>query len=454
MAYDSAVGQVIMNQWGETWAYSSPNNNPEYCGTLPGREFTRLVISSPNQVLDSQPGLINIPQKAVPVPLFASLVTDTTTTPLDPGQVSYDVTHPVTKYITDPESIVNIDSEDAAHYNSEGWVIVTAETPDHACRSEEYILATGHVHGNPANDDVIAVFPNQFVPDSSEYSFGDMMSSYPDMMRYLNVAHAVTSDMYKGFRYFGGEKQILALLDVEGHCGAADNPLQTAPCCYMNCGNGSPHYNVVIHEMGHNFSLSKGMQQLLLSNGAKIAVSGFSECVASLPVIYFEEEIIANGAAYEVYPGSFEHEYATNNRAFYCAEPQRGLPEFEQMIADGLTDGIFDNPGLFDGVQVFCSFFEQFSCGYIEGENRYRHQMIRRFLNAFGDSPLPGFVPDKVETYFAAAYSVAAGRDMREKLEYWGFTIDVGYYEEIKPIMQAIIDTVIFKDGFENLVTP
>jgi hypothetical protein len=376
-------------------------------------------------------------------------VSNGVTKPLDPSEVSYAVSHPVSWLVSNPESIISIDGAGVAHYNSEGYITVTAT--DNACQvnSADTLIATGDVYGNPLTDEVIAVFPTDYVPDSSNYSFGDMMSGYPDMMRYVNIAYRVTSEMYRGFRPFGDDKQIMAPL-VEDVCGMPGNPLATAPCCYMNCGDASPQYNVIVHEMGHNFSLSKGMGQLDSSNQAKIGAAGFGECVASLPVIYFEEEILHNGAAYKIFPGSFEYEYSRVNRETYCSSSQAGLEEFEQFITDGITDGVFNNPDLFDGVQVFCSFFEAFSCDYIGGENLFKHHMVRRFLNIFDNTDLPEFIPEKVETYFAAAYSVAAGRDMRTKLKFWGFTIDDTYYGQILPLIEyKARESLIFQNSFE-----
>jgi hypothetical protein len=83
--------------------------------------------------------------------------------------------------------------------------------------------------------------------------------------------------------------------------------------------------------------------------------------------------------------------------------------------------------------------------------------MIKRFLHVFRDADLPEFIPEKVETYFAAAYGVAAGRDMRAKMEFWGFDIDNVYYEQLEPLMDAIISGeyyVLFKNSFEGGDSP
>jgi hypothetical protein len=408
-------------------------------------------ISSANVVLESGPRLMNLPSPAAPLPLTASLLIDNVETILDPVQITYQISHPERNVIPDPESIISIDTNGNAHYNSEGYITARVSIDDCQLASDEILLATGDVYGNPLSDHVVAVFPSDYIPESSTHSFGDMMSGYPNMMKYLNLGYIVSSEMYYGFRPFKGDRQILAPL-VYDHCGWPGNPLATAPCCYMNCGDGSPQYNVLVHEMGHNFSGAQGMQQLLWSDQEQIASGGFMECVASLPVIYFEEEILHNGAAYGFFPGSFEYQHSRDNRENYCASSQAGLEEFEQFIAGGHSDGVFDNDSLFDGVQVFCSFFEAFSCDYIGGENEFKHHMLRRFLNIFDDTELPGFVPEKVETYFAAAYSVAAGRDMRTQLELWGFTVDGAYYEQIEPLIASKLATqkVLFGDSFEG----
>jgi len=57
--------------------------------------------------------------------------------------------------------------------------------------------------------------------------------------------------------------------------------------------------------------------------------------------------------------------------------------------------------------------------------------MIKRFLNLFDDQELIDFDAEKLPTYFLAAFSVIAGDDVREKLEFWGFEIDDDYYDKI-----------------------
>jgi len=276
-----------------------------------------------------------------------------------------------------------------------------------------------------------------------------MMTGYPNYLSTLNLAYDITSDLYHGFIPLDGDKQILALMVFEGHCGGAANPLATAPCCYMNCGSGEPHYGVVIHEMGHNFHAAPGMSQLLWANEGRFGREAVFECIASFPVIYFFNEISLNGDQYglgpETYEGALFIQEVLNDRADFTI-----LEEFEVFLDTGQSTGFFDNPGLFNSVSMFCAFFQAHMYGYDKYSTPYGHNMLRRFLNVFDKDQLPNFQEDKVETYFAAAFSASAGSDKRELLRHWGFTIDDVFYEQIEPLIKLKLRVdLIFKEGFE-----
>jgi hypothetical protein len=411
------------------------------------RGKTTLKLESDNLVLHDNPTLVNIPNRDTGVELRVYLEVDGERSLLPPDRVTYSVYHPVfgSDYYSDsdPEKIISIDDEGVAHYNSEGFVHVAPSVDycEGALTPGEFVIATGDVFGVPGEDDVIAVFPSDYTPIDSSYSFGQMMSSYPNYTKLINTAYGVMENLYSGYQPFNGLTQVFALLDLPDHCGSPGNPLLTAPCCYMDCGDGSPQYNVVVHEMGHNFQEALGMHRLLTNDFGRflsqISIAGFMECSASLPIIYFEQEMVRNFSEYGFSRSDFEVAYYQGNIDHYCPDARAGLEEFEDLIATGQTDGIHDNPGLFDGVRVFCSFFQAFSCGFVDGQNLYHHEMIRRFLSIFRDSDLPSFNENQADTYFGAAYSLAAGRDMRRKLRQWGFEIDDAYYGTIMPLLRT-----------------
>lgn len=399
---------------------------------------------SANVVLESGPRLMNLPERSAPLPLTTSLVIDDDETVLDPSQVSYTISHHAAHVISDPESIISIDENGIAHYNSEGFVSATASLADENCPilSEKWILATGRVYGEPASDDVIAVFPSDYVPDSSTFSFGEMMSGYPNYFYTVNLAYDMLSDLYHGFIPLNGDKQIFAPLVLEGHCGGGGNPLETAPCCYMNCGTGEPEYGVVIHEMGHNFHDAPGMSQFLWANQGRFGNERVHECIASFPFIYFFNEISQQGAQYGLGPGTYEwsvfNQWAQNDRTGW-----ENLEEFELLLDTGKSSGFFDSRGQFETVGMFCVFFQAYMYGYKGYSTPYGHEMIRRFLNIFDKDELPDFQEDKVETYFAAAFSISVGSDEREQLRHWGFTIDDAFYDQIEPMLRSKVSVGI-----------
>jgi hypothetical protein len=132
---------------------------------------------------------------------------------------------------------------------------------------------------------------------------------------------------------------------------------------------------------------------------------------------------------------SFEWNYYREflNQDIPYAESQ--LRNFEALVRSGQTAGIFDNNGLFDGVAVFCSFFQSYSYGFTPDPNPYGNEVITGFLHIFDDRELPAFSEDQVETYFSAAFSVAVGNDVRDKLRFWGFSINDVYYDQIYSLL-------------------
>lgn len=391
-----------------------------------------IVVESDDVLLPDKPPLFNIPDKSAPVQLNTYLVQEGVKTLLPSNDFGYTVYHPVTDpRVGDPSSIISVDSDGVARYLREGYVFVTAYSNACHLQSERVILATGEAYGNPRSDSVIAVFPPDYQPEGSQYSFGYMMTNYPNYMRTVNLAYDISSNLYNSYRPFNGDKQIFALLVEEGHCGGNMNPLETAPCCYMNCGNGTPNYDTVTHEMGHNFAYTRGMSQLTWANSSRIGRAGFGECVASLPINYIRSEFYYRPEDYGITTVSFEWNYSKEKVEADIPYAQSQLDNFEALIRSGQTTGVFDNDGLFDGVAVFCSFFQSYSYGFTHDTNLYGNETIRRFLSIFDDRDPPDFQEDKVETYFGAAYSVAVGQDVRDKLRFWGFNIDDAYYEQI-----------------------
>jgi hypothetical protein len=432
----------------------------------PSRPELKMLIGSDNVVLAEKPTLINIPHKNTPVQLRTYLISGENKTELPKEDLIYMAYHPVKNpSLGDPSSIISVDENGTATYLREGYVFVTSYSKESHLNSEPAIITTGNVYGNPKTDSVIAVFPEDYRPNGSAYSFGDMMNSYPNYIKTVSIAYNLEREMYDGYKPFNGDRQILALLVMNGyHNGGNNNPLETAPEAYMDSSNGEPNYIVVVHEMDHNFAETIGMQRLTSVNDSRIGKNGFNEAVASLPVEYLAKDLHDSPEKYGLTRDSFEWRYyakfLNNNTREYKHVPLEGdisyskyvLNDFEGMITRGETTGIFDNNGTFDGTAVFCSLFQQYVYGFTNGTNPYKQEVIRRFLSLFSDEEPIDFRENEVETYFAACFSAAVGHDIKEKLRFWGFSINETYYDQVYPELRARVDLSVTKREFYIMI--
>jgi hypothetical protein len=404
------------------------------------------------QSMITQPAVIPVPYlgKTTLVPIFTQ---NGKRTILKPDDVAFIVTHPVTGMISDPSSIIRVSTAGVAEYQSPGFVLVTPalkRCPE--VTGPPVILATGRIYGGK-NDYVVAVFPPEYTPPGSVSSLGGMLATYPDMLRFLDKAYKRERALYRSYEPYVPNRQVLALLEVPGHCGGNNNPLETAACCYMNCGDGTPQYNIIIHEMGHNFAMARGMKQLLEANQGRIGdQAGFAEGAASLPVQYIAHDTTEHPRKYGVTQHDFAYEYEKTFLDNDIPANQLTFDNFERLIGEGELQGIFDLESLpkevrdanrLDTVSVVCSFFVTAA---VSPENPYGWEFYPRFLAIFENKELPDFLEEKVETYFGAAYSAALARDMRAKLRLWGFFIDDTYFDEIYPLLSVKADAATLNE--------
>lgn len=413
-------------------------------------DMSELVIGSDSQVVFNPP-LVNLPQKNLGVQLNTYIVTGVSDKVVSSNRIVYFVTHQEKdSRIGNLSQIISISSNGTARYVKEGYVLASSlyKTCD-IITTKPTIIATGNLYGNVSSDNVIGVFPKNYSPAGNGVTFKSMIKNYSGFMQMVNLAYNLTSGLYGGYVPFDGAKQILSFevsIDPANpfYCYNG-NPLTPSPFCYMSSG-GLPNYNLIIHEMGHNFGASdfasKGMRQLLYQNN-KINSAGFGECVASLPVIYVAEEIYSNPQKYGLNKSSYEWNYYKNFLRDDVAGSQRTLVDFELLIRNNKTSGILDQSKPFDDVATFCSLFQQYSYNFTNQSNPYGNEVIKRFLNLFGNKELSSFRDSEVETYFSAAYSAAVGSDMRDKLRFWGFAIDDAYYDEIYSMMIAELNQTV-----------
>lgn len=406
----------------------------------PIQKSVKLVIESDKTISKNNPPLIAIEKDEI-AKLKSYIVQGKIKTLVPQNKITYLQSHPVTDLrIGNISEIVSIDSSGNAKYEKRpGFVLVDGIMNECSLITEKpLIIATGTAFRDNSKDNTIIVFPKDYsTRESGKNTFGNMMQNYPNIAYTWNLAYKLSSKMYGGFKPFKGDKQIFSLITSVGEpenpfaCGEG-NPLRSDPTCYMH-SDGSPEYGASIHEMGHNFGLSKGMQQFVFSDNGRMNRGG--ECIASLPLIYMLVDFSEHPGKYKIKKESYEYTYFKNKLDEDIPTIYPILNDFESQIKKGEISGYFDEKDTFDRVAVFCDFFQIYAYNLTNDSNQYKQQVIPRFLRIFSDRELPKFIDTKSETYFAAAYSAAIGYDMRTKLKSWGFTIDDAYFEEIYPIL-------------------
>jgi len=403
-----------------------------------------VAIQSDGVVDSVSPTLINLTEEGVGVGIRTFLTGGATLEEIVPPAVDYTVYHE-SPQVNDPESIISIDANGYAYYNDEGYVFATATVTECGVTSEPFVIATGELYRDPVMGQVLAVWPPDFSPEGVDLTYDEIMTAYPNYLHMMNVAYQLSSEFYRGFLPYDGDNQILAVLLVDSWCHPG-NPFLSPPACYFS-GIGGPTYVPMIHEMGHNFHNTEAMLQLFGANSSRFGSAGVPECVASLPVNHMALEIFLNGDQYDLGPGTFEWDFfaplAVDDNFVI-------LEDFEAYLDAGLTAGFFDTTGVMEGydkVSLFCSFFQAYIFEYADYRSQHGHDMIRRFLNVWNNEAIPDLQEDKIDTYFAASYCAAVGKDARDELRHWGFDVDDAFYDQIMPMIEARIE--LFADRFE-----
>lgn len=399
----------------------------------------KLIIGADEMILKNNPALVTVERGEIRQ-LKPYVVQGATKTAISQENIIYKINHPVGDRdyrIGDLSEIVSVSSNGRVKYEQRpGFIFVNGLMEECGLTTEKpLVIATGTVYGNPSKDNVLAIFPKDYATrESGRRTFGEMFRDYPSAMWLWNLGYNLSSKMYGNYKPFDGDKQIFVLdvsidHDLEFACGNM-NPLESDPTCYMD-SEGKPDYWLTIHEMGHNFGYSKGMAQFVFADNGRMNRGG--ECLASLPVIYMYADFTKHPEKYGINRNSYEYNYFKSKLEGDIPTILPVFNDFENQIRTGQISGYFDEDADFDKVQVFCDFFQLYAYNLTDDVNPYKQEVISRWLRIFSDRELPNFVESKSETYFAASYSAAIGHDMRDKLRFWGFNIDNGYFNEIYP---------------------
>ncbi|KXA95176.1 hypothetical protein AKJ65_02365 [candidate division MSBL1 archaeon SCGC-AAA259E19] len=217
--------------------------------------------------------------------------------------------------------------------------------------------------------------------------------------------------------------------DEEVPCGLSGNPIRlglniSEPFPHNNCirdPQGFPHWDVILHELGHNFTLGSTKFGQLYGQS-----SLYIEAYATLARMYAENKIARNFEKYELslWTKKSINKYIEFNRRVYLGDLRKYMEEnlnFEDMNPN-ILDGIFLKLADNFGWEVFPSMFEIFQ----PPEDRWR------FLENVDTE-------EEVHTFTICALSTVIGEDLRKKFRSWRFPIDEEFYEKVKPKLEALL---------------
>jgi len=219
-------------------------------------------------------------------------------------------------------------------------------------------------------------------------------------------------------------------------CGLSGNPIRLGinlgdpnlGNCIM-AGGGNPHWGVMWHEMGHNFTAESVRFRQLYFRGYNNS-SLYSEGLASLASIYAEYRIVNepghfgldSNAVNSIRGDSYGAlEFNLRNWSNALATYEANGARFSEINAD-IMDGIFIRLADSYGWEIFPRFFKIFQ----PADSRW--DLLELVDNE-----------TKMHTLTICALSVATGTDLRDLFKGWHFPVDDAFYSEIKPQIEAAI---------------
>jgi hypothetical protein len=266
--------------------------------------------------------------------------------------------------------------------------------------------------------------------------FGKVMQDF-DVAGATDVAYLLEKELL-GVTPFHGMVQIFigepGESDELSPCGISGNPVRlgynvnkSPP--HNNCirePEGHPHWGVIWHEMGHNFTWAS-VRFGQLYQGSVL----YSEAMATLAMMYAEYRIVNEPGHFGLgditaasVGGNSYGAFGFNRRVFLL----EGLKNYEtaganfQKMDANILDGIF-----------------------FKLAETYSWDIFPRLFKIFLPADTPWGLFDqantevKKHTVTICALSIAAGVDLREQFKAWHFPIDDTFYEQIRLQLEPVI---------------
>jgi hypothetical protein len=180
---------------------------------------------------------------------------------------------------------------------------------------------------------------------------------------------------------------------------------------------------LTFHEMGHNFQFGglPGFEYLMGSENYErtLIFFGFAEGLATLASLYITEKIDKNDLKPAVRDLFTDENKSMRERFGTALEFYEKQGPDRNHITPDIIDGICIRLGDQYGWDIFPDFFRIFL------KNDINDQIFQ----------LAGDDDTKRTTIYVAAFSVAAGDDLRRKFHNWDFPLDNKYYRTILPLV-------------------
>lgn len=216
-------------------------------------------------------------------------------------------------------------------------------------------------------------------------------------------------------------------------CGASGNPMRFGwttgyeannSCFIINDpGWRRPHWFVIWHELGHNFTTSCNAFNMFLWTASQEHNTTYSEGLASLSAMYAWRRAL---------------EYSTSLGPLALGDIDNTFCDtwggFQSALADyraGGRDYDTINPDILDGILMELWSSYGMKCWY---------DLFSTFLPVEAPIPVAIDTPEKQATWFVAAMSASTGQDLRDMfVTEYGFPIDASAWDEIHAVVSARI---------------
>lgn len=249
-----------------------------------------------------------------------------------------------------------------------------------------------------------------------------------DVLRITNLAYQLEQTLM-GLRPFRGDLQYLA--NEPGPpgtepCGGSGNPARFGTrlgddihnsCLIVAFPPAVPQWFVFFHELGHNFTFgSQKFSQFALASPVQGSNSAYVEGLASAMGVYAARRMREVTGQYGI-PQSILTEILKQN---WWRPTQK--PDLDRYVANGSRYSSID-ANIIDDMVVALA--DQSSTGAL-----YRFYSV--FLPSDSQYSFAIDSDAKQATFFVAAWSAAAGEDLRSRFrQSWGFPVDDAYYASI-----------------------